>query len=809
MMNPWHSRLIIAAVLAIPTSPAVAEVKLPSGGTIEKVDFERHVMGLFSKAGCNNGSCHGSFQGKNGFRLSLFALEPDRDFAAITRDLQGRRIDFVNPDASLLLTKGSGQIRHDGGARFSKGAWQYEIIREWIRQGAPRSKGSGDVVDIELTPKEYVFVQPAKPTNLKVVAKFADGSTEDVTPFCDFRVQDDAVARVGYLGDVTAVKPGDSGLAVLYRGKVASARILVPTESRTEVAYPKPVNFIDREVYAKLQLLKLEPSGLANDTEFLRRVTIDTTGSLPTPAEVRAFLADSSPDKRARKIDELLQSPRHAALWATKFSDITGNNTQALENPPDMQVRRSQMWHDWLRSRFERNMPYDEIAKGILTATSLDGKKPEEWIEHVRKVDEQAAKFDTSEYSNRDSLDLFWRRQAQVPAIEWGEKVAAAFMGVRLECAQCHKHPTDRWTQADYRAFANLFTGVVSQNNQFSSTDVKKIADAENAERNKANMAKNNAQRNIVREMFVSAEPRRQAMLTHPDTGAILNPKAPAGPEFKTDKGKDVRAQLHEWLRSSDNPFFARSFVNRVWAHYFGVGLVDPVDDFSQANPPTNARLLDALARDFVESKFDIRKLERQILLTRTYQTSSTPNASNKFDKVNYARSYVRPMLAEVVVDILNDALGTTENFQVGAGNDAGSKLLDGRRTIEIGSSRLNNPNLAYALRIFGRPPRTTACDCERAMEPALPQTLFRMTDASIIQKLSLQTNRPRTLAKDTNRTDDQLFEELFLATLSRLPSAEELETFKKHRAASSDRATAFVDAAWALINTREFVLNH
>jgi hypothetical protein len=308
-------------------------------------------------------------------------------------------------------------------------------------------------------------------------------------------------------------------------------------------------------------------------------------------------------------------------------------------------------------------------------------------------------------------------------------------------------------------------------------------------------------------------KPATGPLLTHPDTNQPLAPKAPAGPEFKFTPGKDIRADLFAWMRSPDNPFFARSFVNRVWGHYFGIGLVDPVDDFSQANPPANARLLDALAKDFIDHHYDIRHIERTILTSRTYQVSSVPNETNRFDKVNFARSYVRPMLAEVVVDVVNDALGTTEayNFAAAVKGEKGdqAKGLDGKRMIEIGSSRMNNPNLAYALRIFGRPPRTTACDCERAMEPALPQTLFRMTDPDLLKKMTNANNRVSKLLKDKNRTDEAVLDELFLATLTRHPRPDEVATFKEHRSTTSDRTSAFTDVVWALINTREFILNH
>lgn len=814
---PRLSYCLVALCFA---APAGAGVDLPTGGKLDKVDFERHVMGLFSKAGCNNGSCHGSFQGKNGFRLSLFGFDPDKDHAALTREIHGRRIDIVNPDQSLLLLKASGLMRHEGGVRFSKDSWQYQVFREWIKQGAPRAKGSGDFSDIEITPKEYVFVPVGQSVKMKVTAKFADGSVEDITPYCDFRVQDDAIARVSVLGEIKALQPGDSGFVVLYRGKVASARILVPTDAKDPPKYPAAANYIDTEIFAKLKKLNVVPSELSSDAEFLRRVTIDVTGGLPTPEEIRSFLADKSPDKRVKKIDELLKSPRHAALWATKFSDITGNNTQALEQPQDMQMKRSQMWHDWFRVRIEANVPYDEIVKGVLLATSLDGMKPEEWLEQVKKVDADAAKYDTTEYVKRQTLDLFWRRQQQVQSIEWGEKVAAAFLGVRLECAQCHKHPFDRWTQADYRAFANLFAGITfnGKNGACSTQDVKKLIDAENAERTKNAMGKNQNQIVQIREMYVSTmaaaapgkRPGTGPLLTHPDTNQPLPPKAPAGPEFKFETGKDIRADLFAWMRSPDNPFFARSFVNRIWGHYFGVGLVDPVDDFSQANPPSNARLLDALAKDFIDHKYDIRHIERTILLTRTYQNSSVPNETNRFDKVNYARSYVRPMLAEVVVDVVNDALGTSETYNLAANkDDVGAKAMDGKRLTEIGSSRLNNRDLAYAVRIFGRPPRTTACDCERTMEPALPQTLFRMTDGGLLTKMQQKNNRVGKLLADRNKTDDEVFEEIFLASLSRYPRPEEVAVFKEHMKGTSNRTNAFTDVTWALINTREFILNH
>jgi hypothetical protein len=798
---PARRFLAVVAVCLAQPHAATAQVALPTGGTLREVDFERHVMGLLSKAGCNAGSCHGSFQGKNGFRLSLFGYEPSMDHAGLTRDNLGRRVNVVKPDESLVLLKATGQTLHEGGMRVGKDGWVYNVFREWIKAGATWTPDSGKIEKLEVTPGDFALLANDRPLQLKVTATFADGSKEDVTPFCDFRISDDSIAALSPLGLVTPRQPGDAGLTVLYRGSVRAIRVLVPSPA-VKGGYPHvpEVNFVDAEVFAKLRMMNVVPSDLAPDETFIRRATIDTIAQLPTADEVRAFVASSDPKKREKLIDKLLAHPLHAAVWATKLSDVTGNNTQALEVPAPTQPKRSQMWHDWIRKRIADNTPYDQIARDIVTATSRDGQPPDEWIAFVRRVDEQMAKGVKTDYPEKKTLDLFWRRQQQVPVEQWGEKVAAAFLGVRLECAQCHKHPTDRWTQDEYWAFANIFAPVVSANNQFSTPEAKKLADAENAERRSKAPKANNNQVVLVRELFVNANLRNRAR-PNPATGRAPTPKTLGGPEIAAANGEDPRAKLAEWLTSPDNPFFARSFVNRVWAHYFGVGLVNPVDDFSLANPPTNARLLDALAAAFVKSGYDIRALERTILVSRTYQLDYKTNESNRFDKNNFSHAYVRPLMAEQVVDVLNSALGVDESYQ---GQDA---VFAGLKMVEVGSSRLTG-NLAYVLRIFGRPPRTTACDCERAAEPALPQTLFRMTDPAMLQKFTDRNGRAAALAK-TKLSNEELADELFLSTLSRLPKADEKEDAVKHLAEAKSRQEGITDVLWALVNTREFILNH
>ncbi len=811
--------IILSACLLVcfPPISLAAEVQLPQGEKLTSIDFERHIMGLLGRMGCASGSCHGSFQGKGGLTLSLFGYDPAKDYQALVRDQNGRRVDFANPDNSLLLLKATGQSPHGGLTRFGKSSWQYQLIREWIAQGAPWKAGSGSVQTLQITPAECVFDKPGGRLSLQVTAHYANGASENVTSLCEFRTNDDAVADVSNLGVVHALRPGDTAVVVSYRGSVVPVRVLVPTETKAGFVYPTipEVNYIDREVFAKLKRLNMVPSDLASDEEFLRRVSLDTIGKLPTAEEVRRFLGDPSPDKREKKIDELLNHPLHAALWATKFCDITGNNTDALENPLQRKPHQSQMWHDWFRKRLAENMPYDQLVHGVLTATSREDRSLEEYVKHVEKYEEAQEKGQVTDYAERKTLDLFWRRQQRVTVEEWGEKTAAAFLGVRLECAQCHKHPFDRWTQEDYRAYANIFNAVAFAVPPRDQKQYRQINE-ERAKRsqNRANELRRMGQQVTflpvvpLREVFLHPNPPRP--LTHPDTGKPLPAKTLGGPELKVASGEDPREALWKWMREPSNPFFARSFVNRVWGHYFSVGIVHPVDDFSLANPPSNEKLLDALATDFIQSGFDIRKLEKTILLSRTYQLSSTPNETNKFDRNNYSRCYIRPLMAEVVVDMLNDALGATEKWGPGEGRE-------GARAIEIGASRVQNAGVNHLFRVFGRPPRAAACDCERAMDPALPQKLFLMADPTLQQKLRAPNGLLASILKN-KKNDLEALSELFLSTLGREPTEQEKQAFVQFRdrkapetpgRSAADRRAVFNDTLWALLNTTEFIFNH
>ncbi len=771
----------------------VEPVRLPDGSALPDVEFDRHVASLFGRLGCNAGSCHGSFQGRGGLSLSLFGADPGRDFEAIARAASGRRVNPLEPDRSLVLLKATGQVPHEGGQRFAPGSWEYRVIRAWIADGARRDPARPSPRAIEIRPSESRLERPGATGRLAVVARFADGSESDVTAFCDLRVRDTEVADVSNTGAVRGLGPGDTAVVASYNGLVAAARVLVPTGRPVVVPEVPAAEFVDREVFAKLRALGVEPSGPAPDAEFLRRVTLDVIGTLPMPAEVRAFLADESRDKRSESIDRLLAHPMHAALWATRYLDITGCDVNALEGPDELRSRRARLWHDWFRARFAANTPYDRIARGVLCATSRDGDDARAWARREAERSRSLRDGHDTGYADKPGLDLFWRRLVNgdySPVEPLAERVATVFLGVRIECAQCHKHPFDRWSRADYRAFANTVADV-----QFGLSPEGIAATAALLdERRKADPKGVLPPIPRIREVFVSDRPSRR--LADPDTGRPLAPRALGGPELPT--GGDSRERLFDWLVSPDNPYFARSFVNRIWAVYFGAGLVDPVDGFSVTNPPSNPRLLDALAADFVVHGHDVRRLERMLLNSRTYQRSSRPVAGNLDDRRNFARSVPRPLMAEVLVDALDAALGVPGEF--------GPDAPRGARAIEIATNRPSSPDLARAFRILGRPERAAVCDCERPKAPALPQTLFLMTDDALLARL--KAGRVRTLA-GSDCCDAEAVEELFLAALSRPPTWDEARSALDQLRTSPDRASGLADVLWALINTREFVLNH
>jgi len=768
-------------------------VELPDGSRLGTVDFDRHVASMFGRLGCNAGACHGSFQGRGGLNLSLFGHDPAHDYAALTRTALGRRVDVIDPDRSLILLKPTGQVPHEGGQRFSVDSWEYRVIRAWIAAGARRDPSRAAVEQIEIRPKSLNLKRPEGSGRLSVMARFGDGTQSDVTAFCDLRVRDDSVALVAAGGEVRGLRPGDTAVVASYNGQLAAARVLVPTGQAVTVPEVPECDVIDREVFAKLRALGVAPSRPAADAEFLRRVTLDVIGTLPSPQEIRAFLSDRATDKRSKKIDDLLAHPMHAALWATRFLDITGCDVEALEGPDDLRGRRSRTWHAWFRRRIAENRPYSEIARGVITATSRDGADADTWVEREAERLVALKQGSATDYAFKPGLDLYWRRFAngEYTSVEpLAERTATAFLGVRIECAQCHKHPFDRWTQADYRGFANIFADVRFGLSPEGLSATARLLDR----RRKSNPSGTLPPIPRLRETYVSDRPSRR--LADPATGRPIAPKALGGPEVPPSG--DPRTRFFDWLTEPNNPYFARSIINRIWAVYFGAGLVDPVDGFSVANPPSNAPLLDALAAGFVAQGCDIRRSERSILNSRAYQRSSEPADGNLGDRGNFARAAPRIMMAEVLVDALNQALGVAGDF----GPDAPT----GSRAIEIATNRVESPDLARVFRIFGRPARVAVCDCERPSKPALPQTLFLMTDAALLDKI--KSGRVKALA-GSDHCDAEAVEELFLATLSRLPDDDEARAALDRLRTRTGRASGLIDVLWALINTREFVLNH
>jgi hypothetical protein len=760
---------------------------------LRSVEFDRHVASLFGRLGCNAGSCHGSFQGRGGLNLSLFGHDPARDFQALARGAQARRVNLLEPDRSLVLQKATGQVPHEGGQRFTVDSWEYRLIRAWIAAGATRDPNRAAVERIEIHPEAVVLGRPGCSVRLAVIARFADGAQADVTPFCELRVRDDAIASVEEGGEVRGRRPGDTAVVASYNGQLASARVLVPTGRAVSLPKVPAGNLIDREVCAKLRVLGVPPSRPASDAEFLRRVTLDITGTLPTSREVRTFVGDASSEKRSKKINELLAHPMHAALWATRFLAITGCDVSTMEGPDELRARRAQMWYEWFRRRIVLNTPYSEIVRRVLTATSRDGGDSQAWAA-AEAARMRALKEGTeSDYAFKPGLDLYWRRFSgsdYVSVEPLAELTATAFLGVRIGCAQCHKHPFDRWTQADYRGFANIFANV-----QFGLSPQGLSATARLLEeRRKSDPRGLLPPLPRLSETFIAERPSRS--LRDQATGRPILPKPLGGPELSASN--DPRQRLFDWLIEPQNPYFARSFVNRVWAVYFGVGLVEPVDRISVANPPSNARLLELLAAEFMAHGYDIRRLERSILESDAYQRSSEPCDGNLAHHGNFARAEPKPMMVEVLVDALNAALGVAGDF----GPDAPA----GARAIQLATNRAFSGDLARAFRIFSRPSRAAVCDCERPGMPALPQTLFLMTDGALVEKI--KNGRVKELAR-SGGSDAEMVEEMFLVTLSRLPEADEARTALDHLRTNPDRESGLADMLWALINTREFILNH
>jgi hypothetical protein len=859
--------------------------------------FSRHVEAVFSRLGCNSGGCHGAVKGQAGFRLSLFAGDPAFDHERILREYAGRRINPADPESSLLLRKAIGQVKHEGGKRTDVGSSDYEILRRWIAAGAAfDTPETSKVVKLQVEPAGHVG-KVGERYPLKVQAHFADNSTEDVTTLCAFESLDSVVAAVGArTGMVEIAGAGDATLVVRYRGDTGIAQVLVPRVGDT-VADTRPAGFIDKHVLAKLQRLKLPPAGLADDATFLRRASLDVAGELPTTEEVRKFLADTSADKRARKIDEMLQRPGYAALWTMKFCDLLKASEFGVYADGMSKEADAPRFAAWVRSRIEKNLPYDQFAEQILTATSREGRSLEEWAKDVVSLDEgyTTPRTDLEQYSKRKTLDLYWQRRDS-GGVPGALQVAHTFLGLRLECAQCHRHPHDIWQQDDLLSFANFFMQVRQPGFQGDNEkkfpevgavfkklndeakklgeDAKKLRDTKlkpldaeakkaktdsdrltkeataleaeaaklqgnDAEAKKALAAAKRKEAEPLKEKIAEFE-KVQAEIVAMEKRAKLLPESakrllhaevadyprkdhfasvtsPIGTqksmkyrllgeakEIMLTPGQDPRTVVAAWMRRPDNPYFAKAIVNRIWAHYFGRGIVDPPDHLSAFNPPTHPELLAELTQEFIKHGYDLRWLHQTILNSRTYQQESTAPPASAADRANYAAFYYRRLPAEVLLDALNQATGTREDMEMKY-HHWPNKM----KTVEVPFTP-KNAFVTFMLEQFGRPERNSAsqCDCERDSTASVLQVLSFANHPRVWQKIGDEGGLVAKVLK-TVPGDEKRIEEIYLAALSRLPSEAEQKACLKYLKESPTPAKGIQGVLWSLLNTREFLLQH
>ena len=731
-------------------------------------EFRQHVVPLLGRLGCNGRACHGSFQGQGGFQLSLFGYDFEADYRNLLEGDDPRvRVDDL--DASLFLQKPLEQVDHEGGQRLKKGTWQYAALKRWIEGGAKGvAAGDATFVRLDVTPHEIVAKERGQTWQLKAVAVWSDGMQEDVTPLCRFRTNNDQVAEIDEQGLVTAKGPGDSHVVAFYDNGVVPVPVIFPVSKKTGPEYPELETStpIDKLVVKKLRKLGEVPSGLCSDGEFLRRASLDITGTLPTVSETEAFLSDGSPNKRDTKIEELLGRPGYAAWWATKLCDWTGNNDRnQSNNGPEQRLRASRFWYEWMHGKVSENQSYDKIVTGIVLARSrLDGESYEAYCERMSSY---LSKEGNASFADQPFLPYFWTRQNFRKPEEQALGFAYTFLGVRIQCAQCHKHPFDQWTKADFDRFKNFFTRVqYAGKGRTEGGDTKAYRDmlvALDIDLSDKDLKGNRLYKQLGQlamsgktvpfgEVVVS--PPRAPIKAEKLAGIMaemnsekIKPKKKeqlerflmgrtatvlGGKEIRLDEIEDPREILLAWMLEESNPYFAQSFVNRVWASYFNVGIIEPPDDLSLANPPSNPELLNYLAEGFRRSGFDMKWLHREICKSDTYQRSWEPNATNLNDERNFGRAVARRIPAEVIYDAVRTAT---------AGDREAMELCSLVKKRAIADTTVGSYNNNYALEIFGQSTRESNCDCDRSMEPSLLQTVFLQNDKEMLDAISRRGN--------------------------------------------------------------------
>lgn len=709
--------------------------------------FLNEVEPVLTRLGCNQGACHGKNAGQNGFRLSLRGYAPELDHLWLTRELTARRIDTAAPEQSLLLRKPLGQAPHEGGKLMSEGSPYHRVLLDWLRAGAPGpQKGEPELRRLDVSPRQARGTV-GQTVRLRVEAEYSDGHRRDVTWLARFDSNDPGMASVDADGQVTVRRPGETAIRAAFLGQVAVAIVTVPYDQKVDAAaYRLRHNVIDDHVFTKLEQLRIEPSPLADDAAFLRRACLDAIGTLPTPDEARAFLADRDPKKREKKIDELLKRPEFVDYWALQLADLLQNRKERDHDVRGVKGVRS--FHDWVRRQVAENRPWDEIARAVLTAQGTTTECPPVGY-FVVTVGEQ-----------RES------HRSEVVA-----SAAQAFLGTRIGCAQCHNHPLERYTQDDYYHFAAFFSRVKLQRKDPKQGPTTLVVSAPDANQNKSPVG-----------------------VVQPRTGQFLRPQALDRTPLPMEPTEDPRVKLAAWVTSPRNEAFAGAMVNRIWRHYMGVGLVEPVDDLRASNPPSNAELWAALVREFVSHKYDLRYLMRLIMTSRTYQLTAATRPGNASDRRFSSHYLARRLPAEVLLDALSQATGVPDVFP-------GYPV--GVRAVQVPDVTLKS----YFLGLFGRSERVTACACERSGEVTLPQLLHLQNGDSVVQKVRSPDGRLAKLLK-SRMNDAVLMEELFLATLSRPPSSAESAAVTK-ALAEGPREEVYRDLFWALLNSKEFTFNH
>ncbi|MDB5295445.1 MAG: hypothetical protein JWO31_1428, partial [Phycisphaerales bacterium] len=705
------------------------------------ISFRLDVMPVFLKAGCNTGGCHGSARGKDGFNLSLFGFDAAGDYDHITRAQTTRRINLAVPADSLLVTKAIGAVQHTGGQLFKPDSPLYATMMRWLEAGAPDD--AADVakpVALELFPKTIVLEGEGSAQQMVARAKYSDGTDRDVTNQVLFLSNNDSSAPIDQTGKVTAKSRGEAFVMARFATfTVGSQAVVIPKGQAYEWNNASEYNYIDGYVDAKLKKLRVLPSEVCSDETFVRRASLDIVGLLPTADESAAFVADADPKKREKLVDALLGRKEFVELWVMKFAELLKIRSQP--NQDGLSYKSALLYFNWLQDQIANNVPMDQVVQQLLSATGGTFDNPP-----------------TNYY------------QAERDTLKVAEDTAQVFMGMRVQCAQCHNHPFDRWTQDDYYGFASFFSQVGRKQGE------------------------------DPREQIVFNQ--NGGEVKHP-LGRKSVPKFLGGDVPKIEPGQDRRAVLAKWLASPENPYFAKNLANIVWAHFLGKGIIEPVDDVRVSNPPVNPELLDALGTRFQEYKYDFRRLVRDICTSRTYQLATRANDTNATDVRNFAKGPIRRIRAEVLLDAIGQATETSEKFR---------GLPLGARAVQIADGDTSS----YFLTTFGRAKRETVCSCEVAMEPNLSQALHLLNGQTTNARIT-QGGVVRKLFVDEKKTPEQVIEALYARTVSRKPTPEELSTLRaalptgdpKKADVQQETAKVLEDVLWALLNSEEFMFNH